>query len=118
MKASSGLSLVGLILSFIGIFIPFLGLFIAWIGLGFATIGAYMGDKGLAIATSLLCAVVFMFLSPTLWLEAATQNASYQSWSGQNGIATSGPILRIISIIMVVAPFAAMFIHKQSENAS
>ena len=69
MKASSGIGLVALILTIISFFIPFVGFFITWLALVIATIAAFMGDRGLTIATVVLSALKFL-ITPTMWAGA------------------------------------------------
>ena len=66
MKLSAGIGLAALIVTIIALFIPIVGLFITWLALIIAAIAAFMGDKGLTIATIVLSAVKFV-ITPTMW---------------------------------------------------
>lgn len=104
-----GFGIAGLVLAIVGIFVPVFGLFIGWAGLILATVAAFAGQRGLAIGTSLICVVVFIFLTPSLWLEGAAVAVD----AAQN---EPTPIFRIISIILVVAPFVGVFFGKRIKE--
>ncbi|MEL7252812.1 MAG: hypothetical protein AAGL23_01455 [Pseudomonadota bacterium] len=111
-SAGKGLCVAGLIMAIIGAFVPLIGLFIGWAALGLATMGALAGNKGTAIAVVAVSAMVFLFLTPSLWLEAVAHGSSYGQSTG------SSPILKIGTLIMLAAPLVAMFLRKGGEVAS
>ena len=102
-----GLSLAGLITAIFGAFVPFVGLFIGWIALVFATFGALSGGKGLAIATVAVSTVVFLFMTPSLWVEAAGQAAGFHRDTG------TSPIFRITTLFLLAAPIVGCVIGKR-----
>ena len=105
-----GLSLAGLLVAILGAFVPVVGLFIGWVALIFATFGAMAGGKGLAVATVGVSAVAFLFLTPSLWIEAAAQGAGLHKQTG------SSPIFRIISLALLAAPIVGCLIGKREAN--
>ena len=74
MKASSAIGLVALILTIISFFIPFVGFFITWLALIIATVAAFMGDKGLTIATVVLSALKFLITSARLAMRLISRS--------------------------------------------
>ncbi len=105
-SAGKGLSTAGLIVAVIGAFVPLIGLYIGWAALGLATLGALGGNKGMSIAVVAVSAMVFLFLTPSLWLEVVAHDAGYGEATG------SSPILRIGTFIMLGAPVVAMLMAK------
>ena len=73
MKASTGVGIAALSLAIIGAILPIIGLWIGWVALIICFIAALMGEKGLTIATVILSAVVFLFLTPSLWITGTFQ---------------------------------------------
>ena len=103
MSIGAGFGLAGIIAAIAGAFVPVIGLFIGWAALALATIGALCGDKGLAIATSLISAVVFFFLMPTLWIDYAV---------GDQNPSGSGGLLVFVSMLLLAAPIVGVFLHS------
>ncbi len=62
-KVFGVLAIIAAVVSFV---IPFVGVFVAFAALACAAIAAFLGDKGLTIATLVLCAVK-LAISPTFW---------------------------------------------------
>ena len=110
--AGKGLSTAGLVMAIIGAFIPLIGLYIGWAALGLATLGALAGNKGMTIAVVAVSAMVFLFLTPSLWLEAFAHSEGYREASGR------APVLKIGTLIMLAAPLVAMFLHKPGNAAA
>lgn len=106
MSLSSGIGLAALIIAVIGIFIPVVGLFIGWFALLIALVAALTGDKGLSIATVVVSALGFALLTPSLWVEAGASSAQ-----------GSPPVLRILTIILLLAPVAGMILFSTGKLA-
>ena len=95
MKLSAGLGLAALIITAISFFIPFVGFFVTWLALLIAAVSAYMGDKGLTIATIVLATVKFL-ISPTFWV--------------------SGVLTVVPSAILVLLPIAMMVLAGRKTS--
>ncbi len=67
-NAAKGVGILAVIVA-VASFIPFIGVPIAFVALVIATVAAFLGDKGLTIATLVLCAVK-MVISPTFLFAA------------------------------------------------
>lgn len=106
MSTSKGLGIAAIILAVLGAVMPGIGLFVGWLALILATFAAAGDGRGLAIATIVVSAMAFLFLTPSLWIEAAAFGTGYGEATG------SSPILRIVSLVLLVAPVAAMFLGK------
>ncbi len=106
MKTGFGLSLSGLVISVISIFIPIVGIFTGIIGLLLAALGTLFGERGLAIATIAVSVVSFVFLTPTLWMEALAHSMGYGQQTG------TGPVLRILVIAALAAPIVGIVLNS------
>ena len=106
MCTSKGLGIAALIIAVLGAIMPGVGLFVGWLALILATFAAAGDGRGLAIATIAVSTVAFLFLTPSLWIEAAAFGTGYGEATG------SSPILRIVSLMLLVAPIGAMFVGK------
>lgn len=112
MSSGKGLAIAGLILAILGAIMPVVGLYIGWIALCIAALAGFLGQRGLVVSTVIVSAVAFLFLTPSLWLEAAAYATGYGEATG------SSPMYRIISIGLLVAPIAAMFIGTKKQTSS
>lgn len=106
MKIGAGIGLAALIISFIGAFIPIVGLIIGWLALGLALIATLFGDKGLSIAVVIWSAFVFMFLTPTLWIDSVRAEET----------GTSAGLVSV-SFLLVIAPVVGMLLHSSGKVA-
>lgn len=111
MSIGAGIGLAALIAAVIGAFVPILGLYIGWLALVLAVLAALFGDRGLTIATVCLSAIIFVFLTPTLWLENAAHATGYGQASGQ------APVLQIASMALLAAPIPAIFLNGSGKLA-
>ncbi|MCR8551161.1 hypothetical protein M4578_25375 [Salipiger sp. P9] len=111
MSTGNGFCLAAIILAVLGAVVPGVGLFLGWGGLVLATIGAWQGATGMAVAVVALSAVVFWLLTPSLWVEAMIHRAGFVE------VADEAPMLRIVSIGLLVAPLVAIAIRKKQEGA-
>jgi uncharacterized membrane protein YkgB len=116
MKIRKGLGIAALVLAVLGAFLPVVGLYIGWIGLLVATIAAYLGERGLGIATVVVSAVAFLFLTPSLWVNAAGA-AFWQAADHAEGAQTLGAFL-VISGVLLVAPLVAMFVGRRRAEVT
>lgn len=87
--------IVAIIFSVLG-FIPFVGMFFAWIALVLATVAALLGEKGLSTATSVICAINLLILTPAMW--------------------AGGPFTIIPSFILVLAPILVRPFKKGASS--
>ena len=111
MKVGTGIGIAALVIAIIGAFVPGVGLFVGWFALVVASIGALCGDKGLAIATVLISAVAFVFLTPTLWLEFAAHETGYGAATGRSRM------FAIISMALLAAPIISMLLFSTGKFA-
>lgn len=109
MSIGTGIGLAALIAAVIGAFVPLLGLYIGWLALVFATLAALFGNRGLAMATTCLSSVVFVFMTPTLWLEHAAHAI------GAGAATNHGPVLQVISIGLLLAPVVAIVLNSTGK---
>jgi uncharacterized membrane protein YkgB len=107
-----GFCIAALILAALGAVVPVVGLFVGWAALGLATIGALAGNKGRTIAVVALSAVVFLTMTPSLWIETAGHSAGYGRATG------SAPILQIITFVMLAAPIVGMIVSSKKKEVS
>ena len=103
MSIGAGFGLAAILAAIIGAFVPVIGLFIGWTALLLATVGALCGDKGFAIATTLISAVVFFFLTPSLWLDYAV---------GDQNVTGNGGLVLWVSMMLLAAPVAAILLYS------
>ena len=97
MKLHTGLGLAAVILVVISFLVPLIGTFIAWVALICAAIAAFLGDKGLSIATVILAAIKF-FISPSVWA----------SWL----------VLLLPSTILLLLPIIAMIVAGRKASTA
>ncbi len=97
MNLCTGLGIAAIIVAVIAFFVPLDGLFIGWIALLIACGAALYGDKGLSIATAVVCAINFFFLTPAMWY--------------------GGALLVIPSVILCLAPIGAIvFVTRKQAS--
>ncbi|MEF2549085.1 hypothetical protein VQ045_18170 [Aurantimonas sp. E1-2-R+4] len=106
MKIGTGIGLAALIVALISIFIPLAGLVLAGIGLVIACLGALFGDKGFAIATVVVTAVNYFFLSPSLWMSEAGSRVS-----GGSGNTEVWAFI----VALLVAPIVCMILYSSGK---
>ena len=104
MNTGNGLSVAALIMAVIGGFVPGIGLYIGWAALVLATFGAIGGAKGLTVAVVAVSAMIFLFLTPSLWAEAAMHQAGFGEATG------APPFLRIGTLVALALPFVGMML--------
>jgi hypothetical protein len=104
MNGKTGIALAGLIIAIIGAFTPVVGLYIGWLALLIVTVSGFMGERGLTIATLVISLFAFLFLTPSLWIEAGANMLV----SGQTGEDAGISFLRPITMIVFFAPIGAM----------
>ena len=97
MNLSTGLGIAAIIIAVIAFFVPLAGLFIGWVALLIACGAALYGDKGLSIATAVVCAINFFFLTPAMWV--------------------GGALLVIPSLILCLAPIGTI-VYMTRKQAS
>lgn len=112
MKAETGLGIAGIVLAVIGALVPFVGLYIGWFALIIVAVAAYMGERGLTIATMVISALVFLFLTPSLWVSAA---GGAIGATASSGAAVAGGFLVIGTVICFLLPIAGMIFGKGAE---
>ncbi len=76
MKTASGIGIAALVVAIVSLLIPIYGLYTGLLALLLACVAAYMGDKGLVIATVILSFFGYFFLSPSLALAEYGQEGS------------------------------------------
>lgn len=106
---AKGMGIAALVLAIIGALMPVIGLIIGWIGLIAATMSAFLGGRGLPIATIVISAVAFLFLTPSLWAEAVNVSVNNPY------AASSSPTLKYISIALLAAPIIGMVTSNSAE---
>lgn len=109
MKVGTGLSLSGLVIGVVSIFLPIVGIFTGVLGLLLAALGTLFGERGLAIATVAVSIVSFVFLTPTLWMEALAHSFGYGQQTG------TAPILRILVIAGLAAPIVGILLNATGK---
>ena len=67
---AKGLGIAAIIVALLGAFIPVFGFFIGLVALFFAAVAALAGDRVFSIATVAVSTIVFVFLTPSLWVSA------------------------------------------------
>lgn len=114
MKASTGVGIAALSLAIIGAVLPIIGLWIGWVALLICLIAALMGERGLTIATVILSAVVFLFLTPSLWLTGTLQVVTPE---GQYSEPAMPQIALAVSIVLLIAPVVGMILFSTGKLA-
>lgn len=114
MEAGKGIAIAALVIAIVGGVLPAIGLYVGWIALLLACVAALFGEKGLTIATMVVSAIMFIFLTPSLWISqgiVALGNAASQS---QGGPTVFNPLL-LISFILLLAPGVCMFLNASGR---
>lgn len=114
MKASTGVGIAGLSLAIIGAVLPIVGLWIGWVALIIVFVAALMGERGLTIATVILSAVVFLFLTPSLWLTGSLEVVTPE---GQYSEPAVPQIALAVSIVLLIAPIVGMILFSTGKLA-
>lgn len=113
MNAGTGLGIAGLLIAIIGAFMPVIGLYVGWFALLVVSIAALMGERGLTIATIILSALAFLFLTPSLWIGEGVRVVAAGS------TAPMPPrILMPVTLVMLAVPIVCMFIGKKPAVAN
>ncbi len=94
----------------LGGLVPGIGLYIGWAALLLATFGAIGGAKGLPIAVVAVSALVFLFLTPSLWVEAAMHKAGFGEATG------APPVLRIGSLVLLALPIVGLLLAPSQDS--
>ncbi|NSY37540.1 hypothetical protein [Leisingera sp. ANG59] len=110
MNNENGLSIAAIVLAVLGAITPGVGLYVGWAALALATLAALGGAKGLPIAVVAISAIVFLVLTPSLWVEAAAHKAGFGEATG------APPILRIGSIIALIAPIVGLIVAPSEKR--
>lgn len=108
MSIGAGFGLAALIVALFGAFVLIVGLFVGWLALVLAALGALSGDRGFAIAATLVSGVVFIFLTPSLWADFAV---------GDQNVAGNGYLLTTISLVLLAAPLAGIALNASGRLA-
>ena len=106
MTIGAGIGLAALLVALVGAFVPVIGLIIGWVALALAALAALCGDKGFAIATIIVSGAVFLFLTPSLWLDTAV---------GNHNPTGNGYLMLTTSIALLAAPIIAMFLYSSGK---
>lgn len=116
MEVGKVLAVVALVVCVIGAFMPVVGLYVGWIALLFAAVAALFGERSLVIATVVVSALVFVLLTPSLWL---TQGATMLANAGDaygGGQEFLNPFL-IMTLAALAAPVAALLLRSSGKLA-
>ena len=111
MNTASGLGVAALIVAILGAFTPIIGLYIGWAALVIACFSAFLGDKGLTIATVIVSSAVFFFLTPSLWI-----NAQMAESPNARAVEAAGPAqaIVVITFVLLISPIVCMFFARRS----
>jgi len=102
---NKGLGIAALVIGVFSIIVPGVSLFVVWVALILATVAALSGDKTYSIATFVICLVNVLFLSPATMMAFAGERLS------------GGSSLKILTIILFLAPIAVLLISAVKRNA-
>ena len=114
MKAGTGVGIAGLVVALVGAFMPVVGLYVGWVALLIVCIAALLGDRGLTIATVIVSVVVFIFLTPSLWIAEGMRAAAVETGAPEEMTQRIG---LPISIIMLIAPIVCIFLNVSGKVA-
>ena len=114
MKASTAVGIAGLSLAIIGAILPIIGLWIGWVALIIVFIAALMGERGLTIATVILSAVVFLFLTPSLWMTGSLHVVTPEAQYHEPAVSQ---VTLVVSIVLLIAPILAMILFSTGKLA-
>ena len=96
-----GFGIAAVAIAIISCFVPFVTLFAVWLALLLAAIAAFLGDRVFSVATSLICFANIAFMSPVTMVGL---------------LAPNGQPMLVISVILLLAPFAAMVAGKKNKE--
>lgn len=114
MKIGTGIGIAGLVLALIGAVTPFVGLYVGWVALLVVCIAALFGDKGLTIATVILSAIVFVFLTPSLWLAEGLRTIAVETGAPPKLTERVG---LPVSLVMLASPIVCIFLNMSGKIA-
>ena len=100
-----GLGIAALVIGIISILVPVITLYVVWLALILAAVAGYGGEKTYSVATIAICLVNLLFLSPSTWLALTGENIA------------GGSFLLIGTIIMFIAPIAALVLRSKKEKS-
>lgn len=118
MNAKTGLALAGLIIGIIGAFTPVFGLYIGWVALLIVAVAGFMGERGLTITTLVISLFAFLFLTPSLWIEAGANMLVSSEMGEDAGISFLRPITMILFLLPIVAMVAGSVLKPKSNQTS
>ncbi len=111
MNAATGLGIAGLVIAIFGALTPFIGLYLGWFALLVVSVAALMGDRGLTIATVIISALAFIFLTPSLWVGEGLRAMASSS------TAPMPPRLLLpITAVMLAAPVVCMLLGRKASG--
>ena len=114
MRAGTGVGIAALVLCIIGAVTPGVGLYVGWVALIVACFAALLGDKGLTIATVIVSALIFIFLTPSLWVAEGMRAIAMESGAPKE---VTGRVGIPVSIALLIAPIVCMFLHGTGKLA-
>ena len=112
MKVGTGIGIAALIIAIMGGLMPVVGLYVGWVALALACVAALFGDKGLTIATVIVSALVFIFLTPSLWVAEGVRAMAIGSGAPAEMTKRIG---LPISLIMLAAPVVCIFLRSSGK---
>ena len=99
---NKGFGIAALVFAILSIFIPAVSIYVVWLALVLATLAALTGDKVFSFSTFLICLVNVIFLSPLTMLVLVQKEMGS---------------IRILTIILFLAPIAGLLIRKITSRA-
>ena len=109
-----GLGIAALCFAIIGAFMPVVGLYVGWIALLLASAAALFGQRGLAVATAIISAVVFVFLTPSLWMTQGLTMLGNEFARAEGRPTVVNPFL-IVSLVALATPIVSVFLNASGR---
>jgi hypothetical protein len=114
MEVGKGVAIAALVIAIVGGILPAIGLYVGWIALLLACVSALLGEKGLTIATMVVSAIMFVFLTPSLWLSQGAISLGHAGMEAGDKLPPFSPFLAI-SLVLLLAPAVCMFLRASGR---
>jgi hypothetical protein len=109
MPVGKVLGIVAIVFAIIGALMPVVGLYVGWIALIIAAVAALCGEKGLVIGTVVTSALVFLLLTPSLWIAEGLRAIAVEQGLPPDMTARIG---LPVSATLLAAPILCLFLHS------